>query len=230
VSAAADLSVIVPVRDGAETLGAAIASVLDRAEGLLEVIVVDDGSSDGSAELARSFGPAVQVIASRGAGIGAGDAGMSAGMASAGPAAARNSGVGAARGTLLSFLDADDEWAAPRPDPRRALLDTQRDAIVLGAVHVEGRGGRKATGPLWSFGAALMATTTFARVGPIDESLTRGEDIEWFSRARDTGVPLLHVDDVVLHYRRRADSLSLDPHRGLLEGLRATIARKDAAR
>ena len=209
----ADLSVVMPVRDGAATIGAALASIAARAEGLAEIVVVDDGSADGSADVARAADARVRVLRLEGGGIGA----------------ARNAGVAAARGPLLAFLDADDEWLAGAPDPRREALAADPGAIVLGAVEVV-EGERASTGPLWSFGAALMRRETWERVGPVDRDLTTGgDDVEWFLRARDAGVPLVHVADPVLRYVRRAGSMSgPDPGLGLLRGLNAAVRRRAA--
>lgn len=207
---AADLSVVVPVRDGEATLGASLASILERADGLLEVIVVDDGSRDASAAIAEALGPPVRVLR----------------QAGAGPAAARNAGVAAARGRLVGFLDADDLWLAGTPDPRRALLDAEPGAIAVGLVEVES-GGRRATGPLHVYGAALLARSTFDAIGGLDERLVRGEDdVEWYLRARDAGVPVLTAEATVLRYVRRPGSLTPDTGAGLLRGLHATIARR----
>jgi glycosyltransferase involved in cell wall biosynthesis len=206
-----DLTVVIPVRDGAATLGRAIGSVLERADGLLEIVVVDDGSRDASAAVAEALGPPVRVLR----------------RDPAGAAAARNAGVAAARGRLLSFLDADDEWLAGVPDPRRALLDARPGAIALGHVEVEA-GGRTTQGPLWAFGAALLARTTFDRVGGLDEGLERGEDVAWFLSARDAGVPLVTTDAPVMRYRRGPGSLSGDTRAGLLSALHATVRRRAA--
>ncbi len=209
----ADLSVVVPVRDGAATLEAALRSIVGRAEGLAEIVVVDDGSRDGSGALAEAIGGPVRVLRQEGRGAGA----------------ARNAGVAAARGSLLGFLDADDEWLAGAPDPRRALLAAEPGAIAFGGVCVQ-RGEHEQTGPLWVFGAALMRPETFTRVGPIDETLLGGdEDLDWFLRAREAGVDLRHVPDAVVRYVRREGSLAADPDRGLLSGLHRSIRRRAEA-
>lgn len=89
------LSVVVPVYQGADVLGTVLASVLYQAGVDLEVVVVDDGSTDGSGDVARELAthdPRVQVVAQDNRGLGA----------------ARNTGVRHATGDLLAFADADD--------------------------------------------------------------------------------------------------------------------------
>lgn len=88
------VSVIIPVYNGERFLAEAIRSALDQTLSPAEIIVIDDGSTDASAEVARGFGPPVRVLA----------------QANLGPAAARNLGVAHAAGDLLAFLDADDLW------------------------------------------------------------------------------------------------------------------------
>ena len=93
-----DLTVVMPLHNAAPWVGDAIASVLANADGLLELIVVDDGSTDDGAAIAERFGPPVRVVR----------------QPMPGPSAARNAGIAQARGTLVGFLDADDLWVAGR--------------------------------------------------------------------------------------------------------------------
>ena len=88
------ISVVVPCFNGIAHVGAALRSVLDQRWPNLEVIVVDDGSTDGSAASIRSGFPSVIVIEQVNQGV----------------AAARNRGIAEARGEWVAFLDADDIW------------------------------------------------------------------------------------------------------------------------
>jgi GT2 family glycosyltransferase len=94
------ISVIIPAWNRARSIGAAIASVRGRYAGDFELIVVDDGSADGTAEAAEA--------AVRAAGLS--DCARVLRQANAGPGAARNAGARAARGRWLAFLDSDDHW------------------------------------------------------------------------------------------------------------------------
>ena len=93
MSAAEFVSVVIPVYNAARFLADAIRSVQAQRHPRIEIIVVDDGSTDGSGEVARSFA-GVRCLRQANGGI----------------AAARNAGVHEARGNLLAFLDADDLW------------------------------------------------------------------------------------------------------------------------
>ncbi len=119
------VSVVIPVFNSAETIERAIASVLAQrggteaeAAGLgadaIEIIVVNDGSTDGTAEILRGFGERIRVIE----------------QSNRGAAAARNAGARAARGEHLAFLDADDVWLPHKLAATVALLD-RNPAVVL---------------------------------------------------------------------------------------------------
>jgi glycosyltransferase involved in cell wall biosynthesis len=88
------VSVIVPVFNGEPYLAEAVESLLGQTRAPDEVIVVDDGSTDGSSRVAAQFGAQVTVI----------------NQANAGRSAARNAGIDRASGDVLAFLDADDRW------------------------------------------------------------------------------------------------------------------------
>ena len=92
---ALDVSVVIPALNAAGHIGATLESVLAQTRPVLEVIVVDDGSSDGTAEIAAAAGEPVRVLRNETA---------------SGPALGRNRGIAEARGGLIALLDADDLW------------------------------------------------------------------------------------------------------------------------
>jgi glycosyltransferase involved in cell wall biosynthesis len=219
-----DLSVIIPAHNAAATLPATLAS-LEGADGLLEVVVVDDGSTDGT-------GPLVRSLADRAV---SGPAGLRlVTQPRGGPSAARNRGAEEAEGEVLAFLDADDLWMAPAPDPRRTGLP-DGPAIALGRVLCHAGTPLVPQGePFDGFftGAALIRRPAFDRVGPFDTGLTLGEDVDWFLRAREAGVPLTFHPEVVLGYRLRPGSLSsrrTDRSHGLLAALHHSVDRRRTA-
>ena len=111
------VSVIIPALNAMATLGRTLASVVRQTERHFEVIVIDDGSTDGTADLARSFAGrlrGLQVISESRRGTGA----------------ARNAGLALARGTYIAPLDADDLW---HPTFLRRLAD-RLDASGPGTV------------------------------------------------------------------------------------------------
>jgi glycosyltransferase involved in cell wall biosynthesis len=107
------LSVVMPCHNGAAYLAEAIASVRAQTRPAKEILVVDDGSTDGSAELAARLGARVLRTAGR-----------------EGPGAARNLGIREASGDAIGFLDADDVWEADHCAGLLALLERYPDAAL----------------------------------------------------------------------------------------------------
>ena len=108
------LSVVIPAYNRERTVGRTVESVL--ACGVpAEVVVVDDGSKDGTADAARAFGPAVNVVR----------------QANGGPAVARNTGAAVAAGDVLAFLDSDDEWLPGVAADAVAALERHPEVDVL---------------------------------------------------------------------------------------------------
>jgi glycosyltransferase involved in cell wall biosynthesis len=207
----AELSVVIAVRDGAASIAEAVRSA-ESADGLLEILVVDDGSSDLSAEAAAAASDAVRLLRIEPAGL----------------PAAHNQGVAAARGSLIAFLDADDRWVAPSPDPRRTAL--------AGADGAQGRvrmllGGTPHGDPFHLGGIAglLLRREAMDAVGAFDEGLQRGHDLDWLLRAREAGLRLEQVDAVVLEYRLGPGGLS-NGGAASSEGLLAALGRAAARR
>lgn len=214
-----DLSVIMPLYNAEQSVAESIRSVLDHADGLLELIVVDDGSTDTGPAIASTFGDPVRVIH----------------QANAGQAVARNHGIAEARGDLIGFLDADDLWVAGTPDPRRASLADPEVDIAQGWVQ-EVAGGRPLTnrppGAAGQVGTMLARRSVFTEIGGFDPAAVPSEDIEWFLRVRDAGAVIAVVPAVVVHYRRdRAKHVAThEQSKADLSGfVRASLARRRAA-
>ena len=88
------ISAVIPAYNAGRFLAQAVASIEHQHHGIDEIIIIDDGSSDDTAEVARALDPRVQYIY----------------QDNAGPSAARNRGIEVARGEFIAFLDADDQW------------------------------------------------------------------------------------------------------------------------
>jgi glycosyltransferase involved in cell wall biosynthesis len=213
------VSVVMPVFNGERFLAQAIESVLAQSWSPVETIVVDDGSTDRSADIARGY-PLTYVRQEHSC-----------------VAAARNRGVAGAQGELVSFLDHDDVWL-----PRK--LELQVDALArnpsagicmcrfetfteLGA---DDHGASYSTGQL---GTLLVRREVFDEVGLFDTSYPSGDDTDWFLRAKDLGVEFVTLDEPLQRYRIHDASLSAsrDPRerrRLRLRFLQASIRRKRA--
>jgi glycosyltransferase involved in cell wall biosynthesis len=191
------VSVVIPVFNGERFLAAAIESVLGQTYRPVEVIVVDDGSTDAGAAVARAF-EGVRVIE----------------QAQAGPGAARNRGVAAANGELLAFLDADDLMPADKLELQAEHLRTHpevgcvlgRQELVLEAGIEKPPWAERGEAPLMSM---MVPHALFDRVGDFDTRYAHGEDADWLLRAREH-VSVATLDSVVLHRRIHGDNLSND--------------------
>ncbi len=102
-----EVSVVIPAYNAEKYLAETIRSVLDQTYNSYEVIVVDDGSSDGTLEVARSFEPRIKALA----------------KSNGGPASARNLAIRNSRGAYIAFLDSDDLWTPDKLERQVALLE-----------------------------------------------------------------------------------------------------------
>ena len=211
ISAAADqfpdsckplVSIIIPVHNGARFLPEAVSNVLHQNYSSIELIVIDDGSTD-EIGLAVSTLP-VDVRFFR--------------QPNSGAAAARNRGIKDASGDMIAFLDVDDLW----PDGNLAsLVDLLLRDPQLDAVHGFGQlmtinpatGGFEYLGnPREGFpyyiGAGLYRRTAFEKVGLFDAELKFGEDTDWFLRAGERGLAITKLEQVTLLVRRHAGNMT----------------------
>ncbi len=182
------VSVIIPAYNAASVVSDAVKSALSQSKPPDEVIVVDDGSTDGTREVLREY-PTIRYIYQE----------------NAGPAAARNRGIAEATGELIAFLDADDIWdrdklkISTRPFIETSLLpeiivytDYVVQEIPSGVTHPPRKPRLRKVRPeelLISFNEVALATCTVTLpknlieiVGGFDESLLRGEDWDLWIR------------------------------------------------
>jgi glycosyltransferase involved in cell wall biosynthesis len=192
------VSVVIPVYNAARFLADAIRSVQAQRHAPIEIIVVDDGSTDGSGDVARSFS-GVRCFSQPNRGI----------------AAARNAGVLQVRGTLLAFQDADDLWTGGKLALQLDVLRTRPDVnFVVGGVEqffdaaiappstaAAAFAAQTATINTACAGTILIRTLDFQRVGLFNPALRLGEFIDWYSRAINLGLREHRVDQVVLKRR-----------------------------
>jgi len=191
----------------------------------LEIIVVDDGSGDGRAALARSFGPPVVVITQE----------------RRGPPNARNRGIRAARGDLVAFSDADDLFApeklarqvacfAARPTLDICLSTAENfwePGLEREQARYEAAGRTRGTHHL---GSMLARAGVFDRIGLLDETRPAVDHIDWFARVADAGLEVEVLPDVLVRRRMHAASMS---HRdaspeAYLDFLRERVAARRA--
>ncbi len=220
------ISVVVPVHNGARFLPEAIESIRDQRYPGLEIIVVDDGSSDAIDDAVAALPVHVRYLK----------------QAQGGASAARNRGINAASGDFIAFLDVDDLW--PR-DTLTVLADRLLErpdlAVVRGFAQLVAQhgsdGGLDYIGnPEESFtdyiGAGVYRRAAFTTIGLFDEGMRFSEDIDWFNRARERALPMERIERVTLLVRRHGENITWGKtmlELKTLNALKKTLERKRAA-
>jgi len=185
------VSVVIPLYNGARYIAAALDSVYAQGQDDMEVIVVDDGSTDAGADVVLAYPQPVSLVA----------------QANSGSGAARNHGAAMARGEFLAFLDADDLWAEGKLAAQLALFAQQpRLDVVWGLVREFNHGQvpqEVAAAPLAGGhpGTALMRRVAFHRAGGFPAAVRDAEVIDWVSAIGAAGLACMTLERVVM-YRR----------------------------
>ena len=185
------VSVVIPVYNGERFLAEAIESVQGQTWRPVEVIVVDDGSTDRSGEVARRFA-SVRCLR----------------QDNAGQAVARNHGAAVATGQFLAFLDADDLWLADKLERQMAALRASPDLVaVFGwAEEFVDAGSGPGVRPLRRLpaqlpSAMLIRRAAFQQLGGYDSRWRLAEVADFYSRLQESGLAWTTLDHLV--YRRR---------------------------
>lgn len=202
------ISVIIPVYNGERYLSEAIESVLAQAHRPLEVIVVDDGSTDASAQVAQRFGRAVTYLY----------------QAQQGASVARNCGVAWSRGEFLAFLDADDLWVEGKLQRQMQVLFTDPAlAMVFGQVEQFyspelmapiARPSLDARQTLTGLhvGAMVIRRSAFERVGNFAPKWQVAHFLEWYNRAEALGLQSCVLPELVMKRRIHTTNLGIQAH------------------
>lgn len=220
------VSVIIPCFNHARYLGEALESVLSQSRPPDEIIVVDDGSTDGSAAIAARY--PVRIFAQPNQGIGG----------------ARNKGLSVARGDVIGFLDADDVWTENSLARRLDLLASAPAlTCVFGMVEhfispeldpstaasLECPQGASAA----RFAGVMLARKSlFDAIGPFDAQVRVGEMMDLAARLAESGASTANLDAVVMRRRIHGANTVLRErasHGDYLRVLKASLARKAAA-
>jgi len=219
------VSVVIPVFNGERFLREAVQSVLDQKYSPIEIIIVDDGSTDGTSAVARSFSETVRYLY----------------QANQGPAAARNRGIEHAQGSLIAFADADDLWPSEKLEMQLPyLINDAAIEIVMGRIQqvrlsktVNGQTqAEELAEPAFSvnLGSAVIKKSVFERVGLFDESMRYSEDVDWFMRAREAGAAIVTIDAVTLLYRQHEENMTRGKSTSELNVLKALKRSLDRRR
>lgn len=207
------VSAVIPVHNGQQYVGEAIRSVLEQTLAPIECIVVDDGSTDGTAEVVRDIGGAVTYVF----------------QANAGVSAARNRGASLASGTVVAFLDHDDRWLPTKLERQLAVLTGGETMLCLCAMTITDSAGRATgelrlrsrtdalTGLLMFDGSEIPSCSStgvvwrsaFHEIGGFDTRLGTSADWDLMVRVLIDG-RLGYVDDPLVRYRVHGANMSRD--------------------
>jgi len=219
------VSVVIPVFNGERFLREAVESVLAQQYSPVEIIIVDDGSTDSTATVARSFPETVRYLH----------------QTNQGPAAARNRGIEHAQGSLIAFADADDLWPPLKLELQLPyLIQDPNIEIVLGRIQqvllsetVDGQTQSQEFAEAAfsvNLGSAVVRKSVFERVGLFDETMRYSEDVDWFMRAREAGAAIMTIDAVTLFYRQHEQNMTRGKSAAELNVLKALKRSLDRRR
>lgn len=209
------ITAIMSVYNGERFIAEALQSMLDQTRKPDQIVVVDDGSTDRTADVLRTF-PSVEVVS----------------QANARQAAALNNGIRHARGDLLCFLDADDVWLPEKTALQEVALleDPALDMVFGHAVQFrEGVPGEGPPQPGPTHATVLIRRSSFARVGDFDTSYRLGPVFDWFARAQGMKLRSRMLEHVVMRRRIHGANIGItqknDRHEYLI-AVKAALDRK----
>ena len=195
------VSVIIPVHNCERYIAEAVESVLGQNYPAIELIIVDDGSTDGTKKVVDHIRYDVRYFYQN----------------NEGPAAARNRGIRDVSGDFIAFVDADDLW--PEDNLQLLMAEFEKDPdldVVRGYAQlfrnredgqVEYLGNPKEAFADY-IGAALYRRSAFQRVGQFDPALKFGEDADWYNRARELKLKVKRLEIVTLLVRRHGGNMT----------------------
>jgi glycosyltransferase involved in cell wall biosynthesis len=222
------VSVIVPVYNGAKFFRQAMHNLQSQGYDAMEVIVIDDGSVDETAQIAAEFSAFIRYVY----------------QDNRGPSAARNHGLSLAQGDIIAFLDIDDLW----PDHKlvrqlQPFYENPSLDVVWGQIQQMRAIPRADTLPeadalhpgdadmqfvpfsqpyvCFNLGSALFRRSAFEQIGSFDEAQIHSEDVDWLMRAKEAHLKLQVLQEVTLLYRKHDANMTHDKGEGMHHFLRA---------
>jgi len=199
------ISVIIPVLNGERFIAEAIQSVLNQNYEPLEIIVVDDGSTDATADVVKSIPGNIRYHYQQNRGI----------------SAARNKGLEMAVGQWIAFIDADDVWLENKLKLQTAILSQNPEIeLVIGfllplpfneideVTNQQLSSGKTALA--LQLGSTLIRKSVFDNIGGFDTELKLAEDSDWFFRGMEAGIRVHVMQDTVQLYRQHASNITKD--------------------
>ena len=234
------VSVILPVHNGERFLSGALQNIQQQKYQPIETIVIDDGSTDATADIVAKFKGLQENL-------------RYIYQSQQGPSAARNRGIEAAQGDVIAFLDVDDLW----PDNKLACqvdyLAAHPDVEIAQGLILRMQAElpndsqdsfkhepaqplcfRPVLEPYFfiNLGSCVYRRSLFERVGLFDEALWDNEDTDWFTRAWEQNVIKVSLPEIGLFYRKHDRNMTLEQkdlvYFGLIKIYQRRIARRRA--
>lgn len=202
------VSVVIPAHNSERHIIPTLDSILAQKHRPLEILVVNDGSSDGTAATVQGYAPEIRLIQ----------------KSQQGHPAARNTGIRAARGEYLAFLDHDDLWSADKLESQLVSF-RQNPTLDLVFGYIQNFFSPELTGaerariaapfhPLPGLlqGSMLARRTSFDRVGLFCEERGLGDFLDWYGRAMIAGMSIEILPQTVVYRRIHANNYQRKHH------------------
>lgn len=217
-------AVVIPAYNAARTLDEAIRSVLAQTVAASDILVIDDGSTDDTADIAARYSGRVRVIR----------------QSNAGPAAATTVGLRNVSAPFVAGLDADDIWLPEKAERQleRFARDPHIDGLFCRVRRFQHGSDDRSSGAIsdgLSRSAMMLRASAVAAIGPVNDprgARGRGEMIDWLQRGRELGLIFETLPEVLGLRRILPGSLSYGydttSDRGYLNVVRASLERRRA--
>jgi glycosyltransferase involved in cell wall biosynthesis len=223
------ISTIMPAHNSERYIAQALESVLSQSRPPDEIIVVDDGSTDGTLDALRPFSTEARIARQENRGI----------------AHALNTGISLAIGDALAFLDCDDLWLPEKLSLQSAALSAEQDLeAVFGYVRQflspelsDEVGGSYSMPDDPQRGitknALLIWRRSFNRIGPFDEQYRLADFVDWYARAHVLGLRWRMLPEVLVFRRQHRENagrqMRADQHQEILHALKRSIDMRRAS-
>jgi len=218
------VSVIIPVYNGEKFLGEAIESVFVQNHSPLEIIIVDDGSTDSTSDVAKLFGDRVTCVYQENKGV----------------PAARNKGLSLAKGNVIAFLDADDIWMKDKLKLQLGILSAKPETQIVISMFQRIYEKENSAGKTdyvnydspqisMAFTSSVIRRSVFDTIGLLNEKRQLCDDWDWFMRAREQGIKITTMNKVTILYRRHDNNITNNINQGnhhMLRMLKDSLDRR----
>ena len=219
------ISAIIPFYNSEKYLEEAVNSVLKQKTDIFEILLIDDGSVDNSMKVAEKFLPDVTILTQQ----------------NSGAAAARNNGVKHSKGDIIAFLDSDDIWTDNHLNILIGPLMSNNNIDIvfgrfkafispelIGQINVDLDNINNVESGYFPQ-TSIIRKSVFDQIGYMDSTLELGEFIDWFSRAKDSGINFASLPEVVTYrriHKTNQGMLKRNHYKDYLKVLHSSIKRK----